>query len=117
MVQGLAFNEGYGDYGATMILLHQLDGIAFYTLYGHLSMNDIKRLNEGQYVIRGQQIAHFGEPEENGHWPPHLHFQIIIELGVKKGDYPGVVAFGEKEKYLQNCPDADLILQMEQFAT
>jgi peptidoglycan LD-endopeptidase LytH len=115
MVHSMAFNDNYGDYGATMILLHQLDGIPFYTLYGHISLADIKRFSDGQYVIRGQEIAHFGEPAENGQWPPHLHLQIIIELGVKRGDYPGVCKFSEREIYLKNCPDPDLILQMNRY--
>ena len=115
MVHGFAFNDHFGDYGATMILLHQLDGFPFYTLYGHLSLRDIGMLREGQYIIRGEEIAHFGEPHENGHWPPHLHFQIIFDIGVNEGDYPGVCKLSEKEKYLNNCPDPDLILQMNKY--
>ena len=114
-IHSFAFNDHYGDYGATLILLHQLDGVPFYTLYGHLSLKDIENVTASQYVVRGQQIAHFGKPEENGHWPPHLHFQIIIEMGIKHGDYPGVCKYSEREKYLHNCPDADLILQMNQY--
>lgn len=115
MVHGFAFNDHFGDYGATMILLHQLDGFPFYTLYGHISLRDIGMLREGQYIIRGEEIAHFGEPHENGHWPPHLHFQIIFDIGVNEGDYPGVCKFSEKEKYMSNCPDPDLILQMNRY--
>ncbi len=115
MVHGFAFNDHFGDYGATMILLHQLDGFPFYTLYGHISLRDIGMLREGQYIIRGEEIAHFGEPHENGHWPPHLHFQIIFDIGVNEGDYPGVCKFSEKEKYMNNCPDPDLILQMNRY--
>ena len=116
MVHSFAFNNRFGDYGATLILLHQLDGIAFYSLYGHISLNDINDIQAGEYVIRGKEIAHFGEPFENGNWPPHLHFQIIQDMEMKKGDYPGVCAYGEKEKYLKNCPDPDLVLNMMQYA-
>lgn len=115
MVQSVAFNDNYGDYGATMIILHQLDTKAFYTLYGHISLKDIERLHPGSYVSRGQIIAHLGIPEENGHWPPHLHFQVIEELGIKEGDYPGVCKFSEREKFLANCPDPDLILGLKKF--
>jgi murein DD-endopeptidase MepM/ murein hydrolase activator NlpD len=114
-IHSFAFNDAKGDYGATLILLHQLDGFAFYTLYGHISVKDIENLSAAQYVIRGQHIGHFGEPEENGHWPPHLHFQVIIDMELKEGDYPGVCKYSEREKYLQNCPDPDLILQMNQY--
>lgn len=116
MVHSFAFNNNYGDYGATLILLHQLDSISFYTLYGHIRLQDIENIEEGNYVIRGQQIAAFGEPHENGEWPPHLHLQVIAEMGMKKGDYPGVCALPEKEKYAMNCPNPDLILQMMQYA-
>lgn len=116
MVHSFAFNNHFGDYGATLILLHQLDGFAFYTLYGHISLSDINDIQAGQYVTRGQLIAHFGEPAENGNWPPHLHFQVIQDMELKKGDYPGVCAYGEKDKYLKNCPDPDAILNMMQYA-
>jgi peptidoglycan LD-endopeptidase LytH len=115
MIHSFAFNDNFGDYGATMILLHQLDGFPFYTLYGHLSYRDIENISEGQYVNRGQEIAHFGLPHENGHWPPHLHFQIIYEMGMYDGDYPGVCRYSERERYLSNCPDPDVILQMNRY--
>jgi peptidoglycan LD-endopeptidase LytH len=116
MVHSFGYNNEYGDYGATIILMHQLDGLAFYTLYGHLSLSDISVLSEGNYISIGQEFAHFGAPEENGQWPPHLHFQIIEMLEWKKGDYPGVCKLSEKDKYLLNCPNPDLILQMMQYA-
>lgn len=114
MVHSFKFNDAYGDYGATIILLHQLEAVAFYTLYGHVSLKDLA-LTEGQYINRGQEFAHFGEPHENGHWPPHLHFQIICDIELKEGDYPGVCRLSDREFYLKNCPDADLILQMNRY--
>ena len=115
MVHSFAYNDNFGDYGATIILLHQLETVAFHTLYGHLSLADISTLSEGAYVNRGQVIGHFGVPAENGNWPPHLHFQIIHNLYLKEGDYPGVCKLSESEAYLKNCPDADLILNMMKY--
>jgi murein DD-endopeptidase MepM/ murein hydrolase activator NlpD len=115
MVHSLAFNDRYGDYGATLVLLHQLDGMPFYTLYGHVSLRDIQGLSSGQYVSIGQKIAHFGTPAENGHWPPHLHLQVILNMELKEGDYPGVCKYSEREKYLANCPDPDIILQLNRY--
>lgn len=117
MVHSFANNKGFGNYGATIILLHQLDTVAFYTLYGHLSLDDIARVTECQYVIRGQVIGHFGNPQENGNWPPHLHFQVIEDIELCEGDYPGVCKSSENKKYLANCPDPDLILNMQQYVT
>jgi peptidoglycan LD-endopeptidase LytH len=115
MVHSFAFNDQFGDYGATIVLLHQLDGMAFYTLFGHLSLKDIQTLASGQYIPVGHTIGHFGQPQENGHWPPHLHFQVILDMELKEGDYPGVCKYSEKEKYLANCPDPDLILQLNRY--
>lgn len=114
MVHSFKFNDRYGDYGATIVLLHQLESFAFYTLWGHLSLRDIA-LVEGQYINREQEFAHFGEPHENGHWPPHLHFQIIENIELHEGDYPGVCRLSDQKFYLKNCPDPDLILQMNQY--
>ena len=115
LVHSFAYNDAFGDYGATIILTHQLNGISFYTLYGHLSLNSIKNLQDGELILKGDIFAEFGIPSENGQWPPHLHFQIIADLQGWKGDYPGVCKFSEKEKWLGNCPDPDFILQMNQY--
>ena len=117
IVHGFAFNNAYGDYGATIILTHNLEGKTFHTLYGHLSLNSIKNMQEGERIKKGDVFAEFGIPVENGSWPPHLHFQIIIDMDRGKGDYPGVCKLSEKESYLFNSPDPDLILQMMQYAT
>ena len=120
IIHSFAFNNSFGDYGATLILTHNLDGYSFHTLYGHLSLNSIKNLREGGNVKKGDVIAEFGIQMENGQWPPHLHFQLINDMQVpiaigRKGDYPGVCKFSEKEKYLSNCPDPDLILQLKKY--
>lgn len=115
-VHSFAFNDAYGDYGATIILEHQLAGVQFYTLYGHLSLRDITNLKEGDFISAGKVFAHFGETNENGQWPPHLHFQIILDMEGKKGDYPGVCSLRDREKYLHNCPDPDVLLNLLQWA-
>jgi peptidoglycan LD-endopeptidase LytH len=114
-VHSFAFNNNFGDYGATIILQHQLETIVFYTLYGHLSLADIAHLKEGKFISRGELLAHFGPPAENGNWPPHLHFQIINDIRLYKGDYPGVCAEREAAKYLSNCPNPDLVLNLVKF--
>ena len=115
-IHSFAFNDHYGDYGATIILQHEINGIIFHSLYGHLALKDLEGLVVGKQIQQGELIAHFGVPEENGHWPPHLHFQLIHDLEGWVGDYPGVCKFSEREKYLSNCPDPDLIIQMMKFA-
>lgn len=110
IVHSFAFNDAMGDYGATIILSHQLDGVIFHTLYGHLSLNSLQNLYEGQRIKGGDVFAAFGIPFENGQWPPHLHFQVILDLEGKKGDYPGVCRYSERNAYLENCPDPERLL-------
>jgi murein DD-endopeptidase MepM/ murein hydrolase activator NlpD len=112
MVHSFAFNNNFGDYGATIILQHNLDTTAFYTLYGHLSLADLTEMRVGKFVTRGEVFAHFGNAEENGNWPPHLHFQIIEDIGLWEGDYPGVCSLDDAEKFLKNSPDANLMLNL-----
>ena len=115
IVHSFANNDKRGDYGATILLTHQLSGFTFFTLYGHLSLNSIKNLQEGDRVDAGDVIAEFGIPAENGGWPPHLHFQLILDPGARKGDYPGVCKFSEKDHWLANNPDPDILLQLNQY--
>ena len=43
----------------------------------------------------------------NGNWPPHLHFQIILDLLDKKGDFPGVAAPSERDLWLGLCSESE----------
>lgn len=122
LVHSFAFNNRFGDYGGTLVLSHNIEGVSFHTLYGHLSLNSIKNYREGENVRKGDVIGEFGIPMENGQWPPQLHFQVIIDMEVpiaigRRGDYPGVCSLSQKEKFLNNCPDPDLILQLMRYAT
>lgn len=104
-------NDHFGDYGPTIILQHHLDGLTLYSLYGHLNRASLNGLLAGKPMSANQQIGRLGAADENGHWPPHLHFQLIFDMEGMHGDYPGVCRFSEKEKYLKNIPDPQLILR------
>lgn len=116
-VHSFAFNDQFGDYGPTIILQHETEGVIWHSLYGHLSLADLQNLQPGRPVAKGALLAHFGAMEENGHWPPHLHFQLILDMEGKAGDYPGVCTLQERERYLNNCPNPDLVLDMMRYAT
>jgi peptidoglycan LD-endopeptidase LytH len=103
-------NNHYGDYGPTIILEHDLDGLLLYSLYGHLSRTDLHGLQVGQPIQSGQLIAHFGNAEENGNWPPHLHFQLMLDIDGHWGDYPGACKLSDKEKYQYIIPDPAVLL-------
>ena len=112
-VHSFAFNNNMGDYGPTIILQHELDGTFFYTLYGHLSMSSITGLHENKTFMAGEKIGEIGNYPINGDWPPHLHFQVIQEMGNYKGDFPGVCSIEDRSFYLSSCPDPNLILRVD----
>lgn len=109
-VHSFRFNDHFGDYGATIILEHDIAGHTLHTLYGHLDLESLSGLEEGRFVAKGQRLASLGRAEENGNWPPHLHFQLILDMENNRGDYPGVCRFSERAHYLANCPDPIIIL-------
>jgi murein DD-endopeptidase MepM/ murein hydrolase activator NlpD len=103
-------NAAFGDYGPTIILQHNLDELTLYSLYGHLNTASLNELQIGKTIARNQQIGELGNSTENGHWPPHLHFQLMFDMEGKAGDYPGVGRFSQKDMLLKNIPDPNLIL-------
>jgi murein DD-endopeptidase MepM/ murein hydrolase activator NlpD len=104
-------NDHFGDYGPTIILQHNLEDLTLYSLYGHLGKSSLIGLQVGATVVPNQLLATFGNSSENGHWPPHLHFQLMFDLEGNVGDYPGVCRFSEMEKYKDNIPDPQLIFR------
>ncbi|WP_239691604.1 peptidoglycan DD-metalloendopeptidase family protein [Hymenobacter lapidarius] len=114
-VHSLADNADFGDYGITVILEHELEGVAFYSLYGHLSRLEWALLRVSQQLEKGQPFASVGPYPENGDWPPHLHFQLIADMGGRVGDFPGVARPSERELWAALCPDPNLVLQCRQL--
>lgn len=112
VVHSFAYNRNFGDYGPTIILEHRINDVVFYTLYGHLCLSSIAKLKIGQAFKQGQQIGKLGDASVNGDYPPHLHFQIIKDIGDFHGDYPGVCSKKDLEFYLGNCADPGLLLKL-----
>jgi murein DD-endopeptidase MepM/ murein hydrolase activator NlpD len=112
-VHSFANNAIHSDYGPVVILKHSIGDLEFHTLYGHMSLPSLDGLYEGKSINAGQVIGHFGVYAENFHWPPHLHFQLIIDMQEKKGDYPGVCKKSESSFYLENCPDPSVLLNIK----
>src|SRR6186713_828858 len=50
-IHSFRYNDQHGDYGATIILQHQLSGHIFHTLYGHLSLADLEGLSVNDKVV------------------------------------------------------------------
>lgn len=104
-------NDNFGDYGPTIILEHQLESITFYTLYGHLSLESLQGLEKGHLVLKGEPFCSIGPYPENGNWPPHLHFQVMRDMLGKEGDFPGVCAPSEMERYRKIMVDPMLLIR------
>lgn len=105
-------NSERGDYGPTIVLKHHTFHRSFYTLYGHLALSSIKDLHLGKLFRTGEVLGKLGRTKINVNYAPHLHFQIIINIGDHLGDYPGVCNTHEIDFYKNNCPDPNLLLKL-----
>jgi murein DD-endopeptidase MepM/ murein hydrolase activator NlpD len=113
VVFGVADNTGAGNYGPTIILKHSLQGVEFYTLYGHLSRESLKHLKTGSFINAGQVFCQLGTNEENGYWYPHLHFQLMSHVLDNTSDFPGVAAKSEAWFWLGICVNPSGIYQLD----
>ena len=116
-IHSLQDNQGYGNYGPTIIVEHRLDDKTFFLLYGHLDSESLNQRQAGDTVNAGEKLAHIGDYPENGDWPPHLHWQMMTDMLGKQGDFPGVVAPSEREYYLQICINPAYILKLDDETT
>ncbi len=114
-VHSFANNTAYRDYGPTIILEHELQGIVFYTLYGHLTTQSLAGISKGMPIAAGTKFAAIGAQHENVEWPPHLHFQLITDLCGKEGDFFGVAPPSESAYYLGICPNPNQILRIKEL--
>jgi 4-aminobutyrate aminotransferase-like enzyme/Ser/Thr protein kinase RdoA (MazF antagonist) len=111
VVHAVAINTAPLDYGPLVILRHTTgDGEEFFTLHGHLARESFDALHVGQRIARGQQFARIGDVHENGGWPPHLHFQIIVDLLAHRSDFPGVAPASQRNVWISLSPDPNLLL-------
>ena len=107
----LANNAAEGDYGPLVVLRHATDeSTEFFTLYGHLTAETLQALHLGQTISRGEKFAEIGAAPQNGNWPPHVHFQIILDLLDLGRDFPGVAYASEREVWKSLSPDPNLLL-------
>lgn len=105
-----ADNDTDKDYGPTIIIKHTVNNeLSFYTLYGHLGRESLKPLRKGMKIKKGDCIGFIGNKNENGNWPPHLHFQIILDLLGFETNAPGVCSPGQLTVASSICPNPDLL--------
>ncbi len=102
-------NNYHKDYGPLLVLRHTLGAFPFYTLYGHLSLSSLKKSPKGAVIKKGEVFAWIGDETENGHWPSHLHFQVITDLLQETENYNGVAFPSEIDIWKERCPDPNFI--------
>ncbi len=101
------------DYGGVVILEHRTgDGDVFYALYGHLDPAVCESLKVGDEIAAGVAFASFGEPEGNGGWEPHLHFQLALTLDGMGHDWPGVADPDDWALWQALCPNPAALLNL-----
>lgn len=107
---GKTYNEGLGNYGGTCLVKHTLHDKVFYTLYGHINVDETP-FEKGDVIEKGSYLTALGNPEINGGWPPHLHFQVITELNENEIDFPGVCLPSEQELFKKTCLNPNYLLK------
>jgi 4-aminobutyrate aminotransferase-like enzyme/Ser/Thr protein kinase RdoA (MazF antagonist) len=111
VVHALANNTAPLDYGPVVILKHAAgDAGELFTLYGHLAAETLGELKIGQRIIQGEKFASFGTAAENGGWPPHLHFQIILDLLELDANFPGVALHSQRGVWASLSPDPNILV-------
>ena len=77
------YEEGDGNYGALIVLKHNINDCTFYSLYGHLNRSILPKV--GTKVNKGEKFAKIGDFNENGNWFHHVHLQVFTEKGYNDG--------------------------------
>jgi 4-aminobutyrate aminotransferase-like enzyme/Ser/Thr protein kinase RdoA (MazF antagonist) len=111
VVHAVARNAAPLDYGPLVILRHATaEGRGFFTLYGHLGEEVLAGLRPGQRVAAGERIGTVGPTTMNGGWPPHVHFQLILDLLERDTDFPGVALASQRDVWKSLSPDPGPLL-------
>ena len=104
-----AYNKLKLDYGYTIITKHRFGNQNMYALYGHLSESSIKDKKIGQKFDPGETLGFLGNKQENGGWPPHVHFQLSL-IKPNECNLPGVVSKKDHKLAQKIFPDPRLVL-------
>ncbi len=99
------------DYGGVIVVRHQTDdGVPFYTLYGHLSRDSVRRVRPQQRLAAGEPFAELGTESENGGWAPHVHVQLIVDDLELRADFPGVCRASQRSVWKELSPDPQWLM-------
>ncbi|UCE10308.1 MAG: aminotransferase class III-fold pyridoxal phosphate-dependent enzyme [Candidatus Thorarchaeota archaeon] len=105
-------NDSPLDNGPTIVVEHSIENsdLKFYTLYAHLSLDSIDNLVKGSSIRKGDKIGEVGEYPTNGGWPSHLHFQVIVDMIGREGDFFGAASPNRRQLWKSISPDPNVIL-------
>ncbi len=106
-------DAGDKEYGGLIILKHETTNLTFFSLYGHLSVKSATSRVVGEIIEVGELIGNLGNYPENGNWPPHLHFEIMLSMLDYQKDFPGVAYHSEIDTWKSICPDPNLIFKLD----
>ncbi len=112
-VEVAEYRAGRLDYGGVIVLRHETpDGDPFYTLYGHLNPAFMDRLKPGDPVERGVAFCTLGDPDQNGGWAPHVHFQLALTTDGMTDGWPGVGDPNDMVLWRAVCPNPAALLNL-----
>ena len=116
-VHSVRNNAGPRDYGPTVIVEHRVAGadgkpMVFYTLYGHLATEVLRDIHPGLPLAAGATVGRLGAPSVNGGWSPHVHFQVIVDLLDRPGEFPGVARPSERAVWKSLSPAPHALAQV-----
>lgn len=82
-VYRVGIDEGAGNYGGYVVLEHHLEGVTFFSLYGHLSSHH--RVEVGRRIEPGAPVGLIGTDRDSGGWFTHTHLQVLTARAVDDG--------------------------------
>ena len=108
VVHSVRNNVGPRDYGPTVVVEHRVRDeagpLVFHTLFGHLDLETLREVHPGLPLVAGATVGRLGSPSVNGGWSPHVHFQVIVDLLDRQGEFPGVARPSERETWKSLSP-------------
>ncbi|MCH8908261.1 MAG: phosphotransferase, partial [Candidatus Heimdallarchaeota archaeon] len=89
-IVSITTNSGPYEYGGLLITKHKVANGQFYLLFGHLDPESLENYQLEDDFEKGSPLATLAKFDDNGHWPVHLHIQVIFEAS-DVASFPGVV--------------------------
>lgn len=72
-----------GNYGGYIMLKHDVNGVVFYSFYGHLKTPHV--VNVGERIKAGKLLARIGKESDSGGWFCHVHLQVLTQAALDDG--------------------------------